>query len=98
MKPKLSNSVLYLMSVSAGLIVANLYYNQLLLHQISVTFEVSEAAVSNVALYTQLGYALGLLFIIPLGDKISNKKILQYDFLVIIASLLAAASSTSLLW
>ncbi len=86
------------MSMSAGLIVANLYYNQPLLHQISVTFEVSEAAVSNVALYTQLGYALGLLFIIPLGDKISNKKILQYDFLVIIASLVGAASSTSLLW
>ncbi|WP_091868676.1 MFS transporter [Pricia antarctica] len=98
MKPKLSNSVLYLMSVSAGLIVANLYYNQPLLHQISVTFKVSEAAVSNVALFTQLGYALGLLFIIPLGDKISNKKILQYDFSVIIASLVAAASSTSLLW
>lgn len=95
--PKLSNSVLYLMSVSAGLIVANLYYNQPLLHQISVTFDVTESAVSNVALYTQLGYALGLLFIIPLGDKISNKKILQYDFLVIIASLVAAASSTSLL-
>ncbi|SDE49198.1 Predicted arabinose efflux permease, MFS family [Pricia antarctica] len=86
------------MSVSAGLIVANLYYNQPLLHQISVTFKVSEAAVSNVALFTQLGYALGLLFIIPLGDKISNKKILQYDFSVIIASLVAAASSTSLLW
>ncbi len=85
------------MSVSAGLIVANLYYNQPLLHQISVTFDVSESAVSNVALYTQLGYALGLLFIIPLGDKMSNKKILRFDFLVIIGSLVAAAGSTSLL-
>ncbi|KKN46412.1 hypothetical protein LCGC14_0673200 [marine sediment metagenome] len=97
MTQKLSNSVLYLMSVSAGLVVANLYYNQPLLHQISETFKVSESAVSNVALYTQLGYAMGLLFIIPLGDKISNKRILQFDFIVIIASLLAAASSTSLL-
>ncbi len=85
------------MSVSAGLIVANLYYNQPLLHQISVTFDVTESAVSNVALCTQLGYALGLLFIIPLGDKISNKEILKYDFVVIIASLVAAAMSTSLL-
>lgn len=97
MKPKLSNSVLYLMSVSAGLIVANLYYNQPLLHQISVTFKVSESAVSNVALYTQLGYALGLLFIIPLGDKISNKRILQYDFLLMILSLVAGALSDTLL-
>ncbi|MGC1633308.1 MAG: MFS transporter, partial [Gelidibacter sp.] len=74
MTPKLSNSVLYLMSISAGLIVANLYYNQPLLNLIADTFGVTEASVSNVALSTQLGYAFGLLFINPLGDKLSNHK------------------------
>lgn len=93
---ELSNSVLYLMSISAGLVVANLYYNQPLLHQIALTFNVTEAAVSNVALSTQLGYAFGLLIIIPLGDKVSNKKILRYDFALMILSLLAAAISNSL--
>lgn len=96
MSTKLTNSVLYLMSVSAGLIVANLYYNQPLLNQMAETFNVSHAAVSNVALSTQLGYAFGLLFIIPLGDKISNKKILKIDFLVMILALLAAGFSSSL--
>ncbi|MCM4168187.1 putative transporter [Arenibacter antarcticus] len=96
MKPQLSNATLYLMSVSAGLVVANLYYNQPLLHQISESFGISDSAVSNVALATQLGYAFGLLFIIPLGDMVSNKKILQYDFLLMIISLLAAAVSNSL--
>jgi len=96
MSSKLSNSVLYLMSVSAGLIVANLYYNQPLLNQMAETFNVSDAAVSNVALSTQLGYAFGLLFIIPLGDKISNKKILKIDFLVMVLALLAAGISSSL--
>ncbi len=86
------------MSVSAGLVVANLYYNQPLLHEISMSFGVSESAVSNVALATQLGYALGLLFIIPLGDKVANHKILQYDFLLMVASLIAAALSDSLWW
>lgn len=85
------------MSISAGLVVANLYYNQPLLHQIAVTFSVNESAVSNVALSTQLGYALGLLIVIPLGDKITNKKILQFDFLLMILSLIAAAVSNSLL-
>ena len=94
--PKLSNSILYLMSVSAGLVVANLYYNQPLLHQIATTFGVSDAAVSSVALSTQLGYALGLLFIIPLGDKVSNTKILRIDFLLMIVALLTAAGSNSL--
>lgn len=96
MKEKLPNSTLYLMSASAGLIVANLYYNQPLLAQIADTFGVTESAVSNVALSTQLGYAFALFFIIPLGDKISTNKILRLDFLVMILSLLAAAMSTSL--
>lgn len=85
------------MSISAGLIVANLYYNQPLLHEIAQDYGVSEAAVSNVALSTQIGYAFGLLFIIPLGDKISNHRILKLDFLLMVLSLLAAATSTSLL-
>lgn len=96
MTSKLSNPVLYLMSVSAGLVVANLYYNQPLLHHISVSFNVSESAVSNVALTTQLGFAMGLLIIIPLGDKIANHKILKFDFLLMIVSLLAAGLSNSL--
>ncbi len=96
-QPKLTNSVLYLMSISAGLVVANLYYNQPLLNQMAKSYNVTEAAVSNVALATQIGYAFGLLFIIPLGDKVSNKKILKYDFLLMVLSLIAAALSQSLL-
>ncbi len=86
------------MSVSAGLVVANLYYNQPLLHLISVTFNASDAAVSNVALATQLGFAFGLLFIIPLGDKISNHKIMDFDFAIMVVALLAAGFSPSLFW
>ncbi|MEO8934554.1 MAG: MFS transporter, partial [Xanthomarina sp.] len=96
MKKDLSNSVLYLMSISAGLIVANLYYNQPLLNQMAESFHVSESAVSNVALFTQLGFAFGLLFINPLGDKVSNKKILKYDFILMVAALVATAMSNSL--
>ncbi len=96
MKNNLSNPVLYLMSISAGLIVANLYYNQPLLSQMAASFSVTESAVSNVALFTQLGYAFGLFFIIPLGDKISNKKILKFTFVLMIIALVGAANSTTL--
>ena len=87
----LSKSTLYLMSAPAGLVVANPYYNQPLLYEISVDLKVTEAAVSNVALATQLGYAFGLLLIIPLGDKVNNKKILKYDFILMGLALLATA-------
>lgn len=84
------------MSISAGLVVANLYYNQPLLVLIAHSFNVSESEVSQVALFTQLGYALGLLFIIPLGDKVSNHKILKFDFFLMVIALIAAGLSNSL--
>lgn len=96
MKNNLPNSLLYLLSVSAGLVVANLYYSQPLLHDIAVDLKITDAQVSNVALATQIGYALGLLFIIPLGDKVSNMKIIKLNFLVLVISLLGAALSNSL--
>lgn len=94
--PKLTNFVLYLMSISAGLVVANLYYSQPLLNQIGSTFGVGKSASSNVVLAAQMGYAIGMLIILPLGDMISNIKILKVDFVIIILSLLAAATSNSL--
>ena len=97
MKNNLPNSLLYLLSISAGLVVANLYYNQPLLHDIALSLKVSDSQVSNIALSTQIGYALGLLFIIPLGDKVSNQKIIRLNFLILVLSLLGAALSQSLI-
>lgn len=96
MKNKLPNSLLYLLSISAGLVVANLYYNQPLLHDIALSLKVTNSQVSNIALSTQIGYALGLLFVIPLGDKVSNLKIIRLNFLILVLSLLGAALSQSL--
>ena len=94
---KLSGSLLYVIAIGAGLVVANNYYNQPLLNLMAKTFQVSEAEVSNIPLFTQLGYAFGLLFIIPLGDKFNRKKLILIDFIAIIGSLLVAAISPSLL-
>ncbi|WP_028374841.1 MFS transporter [Leeuwenhoekiella sp. MAR_2009_132] len=95
-KIKLSKSLLYLMAVGAGLVVANNYYNQPLLNLMAKTFEVTESQVSRIPLATQLGYAFGLLFIIPLGDKFSRRKIILFDFIAIIAALLVTAIAPSL--
>ena len=95
-KEKLSNSLLYLMAITAGLVVANIYYSQPLLSLIANWFKVSEIEVSHVPLFAQIGYACGLLFMIPLGDKYATKKIIIIDFFLIIVSLLVAATATSL--
>ncbi|MDR2913663.1 MAG: MFS transporter [Tannerella sp.] len=91
----LSKSTLWLMAIGAGLVVANNYYNQPLLGMIAKEFDVSEAVASKVAMFTQIGYAVGLLFIIPLGDMFKRKRIILIDFFFIVISLLLFALSPS---
>tara|TARA_R110002020_G_scaffold162991_2_gene348944 strand:+ start:101 stop:1267 length:1167 start_codon:yes stop_codon:yes gene_type:complete len=93
---KLPNSLLYLMATGAGLVVANNYYNQPLLNLIAQTFEVSESEVSNIPLFSQIGFAFGLLFIIPLGDMFPRKKIILIDIIAVIVALVGTALAPSL--
>ena len=95
-KQYLTKSTLWLMTIGAGLVVANNYYNQPLLGMIARELGESEAATSKVAMFTQIGYAAGLLLIIPLGDMFKRKQIILIDFIFIIASLLVFAFSRSL--
>lgn len=71
----LSKSILWLMAIGAGLVVANNYYNQPLLGVIAKELGESESATSKVAMFTQMGYAAGLLLIIPLGDMFRRKRL-----------------------
>lgn len=71
----LDKSLLWLMAVAAGLVVANLYYNQPLLGLIASEFKVSETQVGSIAMLTQIGYAVGLLVLVPLGDKLERKNL-----------------------
>lgn len=92
----LTKTLLWLMTIGAGLVVANNYYNQPLLGKIAKEFNVSEATANNVAMLTQIGYALGLLILIPLGDMFRRKKIIIADFVLIILSLLTFSLSTNI--
>lgn len=87
----LTRNLLLLMAILSGLIVANNYYNQPLLALIAADFKVTEAAVSKISVLTQLGYACGLLFIIPLGDKLLRKKMILIDLIFVIFALLLMA-------
>lgn len=63
-----------IMACATGLIVANLYYCQPLIHLIGEDFGIEESTAGRTIYLTQLGYALGLLFLVPLGDKYERKK------------------------
>ncbi|MBF9236896.1 MFS transporter [Hymenobacter sp. BT683] len=64
------------MAITCGLVVANIYYNQPLLAAIGRTFRLSDSSASLVATATQIGYTLGMLFVVPLGDKLERKRMM----------------------
>lgn len=92
----ISRTVIWLMAVISGLVVANIYYNQPLLGLIAGELKVPESAVSKISVLTQLGYAAGLLLIVPLGDKLLRKKLILTDLLLVFGSLLLMAFGTEL--
>lgn len=93
-------SILWTLAIVAGASVANLYYNQPLLGLISSDLGVSEFQTNLMAMITQMGYALGLLFIVPLGDLYRRKRIILTNFGLLVIALLTIASATSiyLIW
>src|SRR3954468_24047224 len=85
------------MAVCTGLIVANIYYCQPLVVLISKEFGVAESKAGSITFYTQIGYALGLLFFVPLGDMFEKKKQILFTTALAAASLVMAALSTSIM-
>mgnify|MGYP004469921463 CR=1 FL=1 len=78
------------MAIAAAVVVANLNYIQPLEPLIATSFAVSKATVGAVAMLTQLGYACGLLFLVPLGDKFDRNHLIKVMIGLAVFALLAA--------
>lgn len=94
-KKPLSNALIMLMAVAIGIIVANLYYQQPLLHQISQNFHVGTARASLLMTFTQVGYAVGLAFVVPLGDVWPRRRLVVGIFVLAAVTMAVAAGMTS---
>jgi len=81
-------NILWTMAIIAGVSVANLYYNQPLLNMIREELHITEFQANLVSTCTQVGYALGLFFIVPLGDLIKRKNIVLTNFILLIVALI----------
>jgi len=84
------------MAIACGIVVANLYYCQPLLGSLADTFDVSETSASWINISSQLGYGLGLFFIVPLGDMISRRRLLIIMHILAALAVTGAALSNSI--
>jgi len=80
------------MSLAIGVIVANLYYLQPLLHQVTKDFRISESKATLLLVLIQAGYAAGLAFVVPLGDLIPRRRLAVLIFLLASVVVFAGAA------
>lgn len=73
---KFSKSLLTVLTAICALAVANLYYDQVLLIDISKYFLVSTSTSGLLVTSIQIGYTIGLLLLVPLGDMISRRTLI----------------------
>ncbi|MDU3995099.1 MAG: MFS transporter [Enterobacter sp.] len=92
----LSPALILLMSVATGLAVASNYYAQPLLDTIARAFDLSASSAGFIVTSAQLGYAAGLLFLVPLGDMFERRMLIVSMTLLAAGGMLITASSQSL--
>ncbi|EMQ1490898.1 MFS transporter [Enterobacter kobei] len=94
--PGLSPALILLMSVATGLAVASNYYAQPLLDTIARAFNLSASSAGFIVTAAQLGYAAGLLFLVPLGDMFERRMLIVSMTLLAAGGMLITATSQSL--
>ena len=89
----LSRTTTLIFAITAGLSVANIYYAQPLLDAMADDFGIPPAAIGLVVTLTQVGYALGLIFIVPLGDLLDRRRLVVVQGIISAAALVAVATA-----
>jgi predicted MFS family arabinose efflux permease len=92
----LSRSHIFLLALAVGVIAANLYYAQPLTAPIAKSLGLDVAIAGLVVTLTQIGYGVGVLFLVPLADLIENRRLILGLLVVAILALIAVASSTQI--
>lgn len=89
----LGKIVTLIFATAAGLSVANIYYAQPLLGSLAEDFGMTTASVGIVVTLTQVGYGLGLIFLVPLGDLVSPRRLILTQGALSVVALIGVATA-----
>jgi predicted MFS family arabinose efflux permease len=93
--PGMSRSMTWLFAIAAGAAVGNLYWAQPLLKYIGDSFGVSTSVAGLLVTVTQVGYAIGIFLIVPLGDTLNRRRLLPAIMALSAIALAACAIAPS---
>jgi len=91
----MSRPLIWLFAVASGASVANVYYAQPLLDALASEFALPQAAIGAVVTATQLGCALALLLLVPLGDRMERRRLMLAQLAALLGALLLVAVAHS---
>jgi predicted MFS family arabinose efflux permease len=94
----MSRRIVWLLAISTGCIVANIYYAQPLLADMAHEFGLSVPQIGAVAMLAQVGAAVGMLLFVPLGDKFERRDLIAALLVAGTIALAMTASASSVLW
>ncbi len=93
-----SQRIILLLAIAGGTAVMNVFFNQPLLVEIATSFQVSARAASSIPTFTQIGFGIGVILFVPLGDMVQRRRLLPIMLACTACGLLAAATASNLLW
>ncbi|MEW8793793.1 MFS transporter [Klebsiella michiganensis] len=88
-------SLVWLFAIASGLSVANVYYAQPLLDALARDFAIGDAAIGGVIAATQIGCAMALLLLVPLGDRVNRRRLMATQVILLIAALAAVSMAST---
>jgi predicted MFS family arabinose efflux permease len=94
----MNRTIIWLMAITSGATAANLYYNQPLLAAIAQSLHASVQDTGLIPTLSQVGYALGNLFIVPLGDLLERRRLMVTLLIGTALALAAAAVAPTIAW
>ena len=93
---ELSTGLVMLLAAAAGLAVATIYYVQPMLGILGADLHASASEVGLVPTATQLGYALGILLLAPLGDRYDRRTIILIKAAILTVALVLAGAAPNI--
>jgi predicted MFS family arabinose efflux permease len=93
--PDISSGTILTLAAACGLLVANIYYAQPLIAEIAQSLGLATGAAGLIVTMSQIGYGLGLLFVVPLGDLVENRKLILISVALSAVALACAAFAPS---